>query len=182
VDRTPLLEHPVRIEAAVLDELALTHGAEAARLVLKELRKQRCHDHPAECELAAKTLLVRQTDAPLRLFRHLLNLAIAGDLLIEGKLEEKRRDDAENAARAAYAYDPDDPSTHWEWPTDARELEVHVEDPAEALVRKRLALERAVRAWLEWIRRCRKPAPTSAAASRFLSMLKPDVREDLCRE
>lgn len=104
IPRTPLLETPISIEAGVLAGVESTFGARALRLVLTELREQRCHDHPDEARLAVRTLVQRTTDKPVRLFRFLFGRALEGDLLIDAKADAERVRLAELAERRK---DPD---------------------------------------------------------------------------
>jgi hypothetical protein len=141
--------------------------------VLLELRSERCGAPLADVDRALRTLAERSTDTPLRLFRDLLARARAGDLLIDAAEDAARVVAAELAARSAYAWDPDDPSTWWDWPTEAPPPEPP--DPVAELVERRaraLAAENAAR---EQIRT--RVAPASGA--RFLTLLRPDVADDI---
>lgn len=187
VPRTPLLEHPVGIEAGVLADVDLTHGAKWLSRLVNELRKEKCHRHPVECELALRTLAQRETDNPLRMFRFFLNRAIDGDSLIDTADLDKLTDAAELGARERYAWDPDNPATHWPdllpEGTAAPPPEPVLEDPARVAARKRLEHE------VEERRRRReaerivglllgatlRPSP----AERFLRLVKPHVRADI---
>lgn len=78
-----------------------------------ELRRERYHEHPLEACRAVRTLGVRDTDTPLRLLRHLMRQALEGDLLCDAPDDGAATVEAEQAARLAYAWDPDNPLTHW---------------------------------------------------------------------
>lgn len=129
-------------------EVDRVHGAKWLSRLVRELHKPKCHEHPAECELALRTLSRRSTDNPLRMFRFLLNEAIDGDALIETAELDKLADAAEECARARYAWDPDNPSTHWPdlipegtAAPPPEELEPDPEELARIAARKRLEHE-----------------------------------------
>jgi hypothetical protein len=109
-----------------------------------ELRRKRYHEHVPEADRAVRTLAVRETDTPLRLLRHLMRQALGGDLLCDGADDAKQATAAELAAREAYAWDADNPSTHW---SDELRLEGEPRPPprppsAEQLEARRHARER----------------------------------------
>jgi hypothetical protein len=79
----PAILAPVALEAGVIDAVRAAHGPRAAWHLVRELQRPRCHAYADEARLAARTLAVRATDTPLRLFRHLFRKAIGGDPLID---------------------------------------------------------------------------------------------------
>jgi len=119
--------------------------AEAFDELADELRRQRYHEHPEEACRAVRTLAVRETTTPKILLRHLFKRARDGDPLVDGPEFDRIADAQEAAARANYAWDAEDPATHWADPlpdSTAGPPAPEPEDPARALVRKRLEAER----------------------------------------
>jgi hypothetical protein len=146
-----------------------------------ELRRERYHEHPLEACRAVRTLGVRDTDTPLRLLRHLMRQALDGDLLCDAPDDGAATVEAEQAARLAYAWDPDNPSTHW---ADELHLDGEPRPPprppsAEQLEARRQARERREleRIELEAIARTFPPRPTDPAiGAAFLAALEERER------
>jgi hypothetical protein len=146
-----------------------------------ELRRERYHEHPLEACRAVRTLGVRDTDTPLRLLRHLMKQALGGDLLCDAPDDGAATVEAEQAARLAYAWDADNPSTHW---PDELHLDGEPRPPprppsAEQLEARRQARERREleRIELEAIARTFPPRPTDPAiGAAFLAALEERER------
>jgi hypothetical protein len=139
---------PVFVEVApvALEGLAAVNERFPAAFadLADELRRERYHEHPVEACRAVRTLGVRDTDTPLRLLRHLMKQALGGDLLCDAPDDTAATVEAEQAARLAYAWDPDNPSTHW---TNELQIEGEPRPPprppsAEQLEARRQARER----------------------------------------
>jgi hypothetical protein len=172
------VRNPRLLEAAPvqLEGLAAMRARHAgwADVLTGELRRQRYHDHPLEACRAVRTLAERESTEPLRLFRHLFNRAVDGDMLIDLKPELEADDAAEQSARVNYKWDPDDPSTHWRGADDDKPPEPTA---AELEARRWAAVRRAREVEL------RKPAGVGwwhilasiAKTARFLGSLKPET-------
>lgn len=79
------LRLPARLslEPAVWTALRHRYGGRRASVLQRELRLERYHQHPDETARALRTLLVRDTSDPLRLFRYLFREALRGEALCD---------------------------------------------------------------------------------------------------
>lgn len=93
----------------MLDEIERVHGPVARLQVFRELRRPRTRARPKEAERAARTLPLRATETPLRLFRHLFSQACSGDLLCDASADAERVRAAELEERLR---DPDYAAAH----------------------------------------------------------------------
>lgn len=140
-NRAPLA--PLRLDAGVDQAIADVHGRAAWLQIRKILTEPAYHSDPAAARLAARTMMIRTSPVPPRLYRHLFALARRGELADEDTFQILETRNAEAAAAkseagfAAWPSEPDDEPAHVETAVQALDRHglpawiVHVPPPPE---------------------------------------------------